>query len=191
MTTSKLLLRLVPYLVAAAFIWWLVTSPVTPFTQFAAVVVIVVALYSKSVYWRKVKERNAARTAAILGESPDQLRAFLRDVEPLLKGDPVAAQRAFEAHFRPQRERTRAEREQLWQRAGVERAAAAQLDRTLRDDLAAHRAALATVQKMVSRSPGMAPLVGEMEAEIIRTEQDITKVGHFLRRIGDDANGAA
>jgi len=176
-TTSKLLLRLVPYLVAAAFMWWLVTSPVTPFTQFAAVVVIVVALYSKSVYWRKVKERNAARTAAIFGESPDQLRAFLRDVEPLLKGDPVAAQRVFEAHFRPQRERTRA--------------AAAQLDRTLRDDLAAHRAALATVQKMVSRSPGMAPLVGEMEAEIIRTEQDITKVGHFLRRIGDDANGAA
>jgi len=107
-----------------------------------------------------------------------------------LRHDPLAAQRTLEAYFGLQRERSRTEHEQLWQRASVDQEAAAQLHRAVREDLAAHRDALAAVEQMVPRWPGMATVVGEIEGEILSTEQDLAKVGHLLARSGKGAHGA-
>ena len=71
-------MRLVVNLVAAYLILWLlistlgrhVTIPLTPVTWSAAVIILVVALYRNSVFWRKFHERQAARTATNLGGTP-------------------------------------------------------------------------------------------------------------------------
>jgi hypothetical protein len=194
--TFRALLPIVRYVAVVAVLAVLavilqkyVNIPYTPLTVGIAVVIIVVGLYWNSVDWRRFIERQQAKTAAILGGSPDQLRAVLKEVNRLLPQDPLAAQRALENYSRPLRERSRGKREELW-RARLHRSAAHQLEEDLQQDLAACHQALDRVRKMGPREPGISAVASELEAEIATVEQDLAKLRAILMP-GSNADGAA
>jgi hypothetical protein len=168
-----------------------VALPDTPLVVGIAVVVLVLALYSNSVAWRKFLERQKAKTAALLGGSPDQLRAVLDEVERLLPRDPLAAQRALEIYSRPLREHSQLKREHLWRRARLDRSAAHELERDLREDLTAYHYALERVRGMRPQGPGTSALANELEAQIGTAEQDLTRLRQFSIQVGGNADGAA
>jgi hypothetical protein len=184
----KKLLEPFGYVVAVLLL--VVLGPGTPLGFFVAVVTIVVALYRNSVYWRRFLERQQAKTAAILGGSPDQLRAVLEEVNRLLPQDPLAAQRALENYSRPLRERSRGKREELWQRARFHRSAGHELEQDLQQDLTACHQALDRVRKIGPKEPGMSAVASELEAEIGAVEQDLAKL-RAIPMPGTDADGAA
>ena len=167
-----------------------VTLPRTPLMMGILVIVIVLGLYWNSVAWRRFMEREQAKTAAILGGSPDQLHAVLKEVDRLLPHDPLAAQRALESYSHPLRERSRDQREELWQRARLHRSAAHELEQVLQQDLTTCRRALDRVHKMRVQEPGMSAVASELEAEIGAVEQDLAKVRAILMP-GTNADGAA
>jgi len=167
-----------------------VTLPQTPLVWSIEVIVIVLGLYWNSVARRQFKERQQAKTAAILGGSPDQLRAVLKEVDRLLPQDPLAAQRALANYSRPLRERSRDKREELWQRARLHRSAAHELEQDLQEDLTTCHQALDRVRKMGSQEPGISAVASELEAEIRAVEQDLAKLRAILM-LGSNADGAA
>src|SRR5690349_115106 len=127
-----------------------------------AVIVIVLGSYWNSVAWRKFIERQQAKTAAILGGEPDQLRAVLKEVDRLLPQDPLAAQPALEDYSRPLRRRSGDKREELWQRARLHRSAARELERDLQEDLTACHHVLDRVHKMRAPESRMSALALEL-----------------------------
>ena len=184
----KKLLPICSYI--ALFLLLFVLDLSAPIRFVIAVVTLVVVLYQNSVYWRRVIERQQAKTAAILGGSPHQLRAVLKEVHRLLPKDPVAAQRALESYSRPLRERSRAMREELWRQARLHRSAAHELEQDLQQDLATCRQALDRVRKMGPNRPGMSAVASELETQIAAIEQDLAKVQGILMP-GPNADGAA
>ena len=185
--TFRQLLPILGYVAVGAV---LVVMPYTPLRVGIAVGVLVLALYSNSVDWRRFIERQRAKTAAILGGSPDQLRVILKEVNRLLPHDPLAAQRVLENYSRPLRERSRGKREELWQRARLHRSAAHELEQDLKQDLTAYRQALDRVRKMGPNEPGISEVASQLEAEIGAVEQDLAKLRAILIP-GSNADGAA
>ncbi|HEV2750962.1 MAG TPA: hypothetical protein VGV12_10620 [Gemmatimonadales bacterium] len=154
------------------------------------VVVIVSGAYRNSVFWRNFNERQQAKTAALLGGSPDRLRKVLEDVERLLLEDPLAAQRMLQAYSQPLRDRSQVEREDLWQRARADRSAAHELEQELRDDLAAYRHTVERLRGVRAAGPGAAALLSELEGQIDTTQRDLSRIDAFHLKRGNE-NGAA